>query len=144
MCVNGAVIYVSLFGVGSWGPQSCQWLVLPSVFLTLPLQHAPCPAFLHHLFSLSPVFSNSPSLMVSFSQNINILKNFLSSVLSSPLPLMESYLNEYPLSSSSPPRLTFATAPMTICGAVTNLSGEKFPVNEASPYFALHFFHLSF
>lgn len=91
MCVNGAVTPVSLFSVGSWGPQSCQWLVLPSLFLMPPLQHAPHPGlFAPPLFSLSYIFKFSLS-NGTFSQNINILKNFLSSVLS-PLSFYEELL----------------------------------------------------
>lgn len=77
-CVNGPVTDVSLFGLGNQSLQSRERLVFPPALCILLLLYPPTRVRLHYLFSHSFTSSNSPSLMVLSSQNINILKNLLS------------------------------------------------------------------
>ena len=68
--VNRAATYFSLFGLGSWGCQSCQRLILPPT-----VSSSQC--FFYH-FSPFPLSSNSASGLVSSSQSVSIRKNLLS------------------------------------------------------------------
>lgn len=63
---------------GNRGLQSRERLVFPPALCILLLLYPPTRVRLHYLFSHSFTSSNSPSLMVLSSQNINILKNLLS------------------------------------------------------------------
>lgn len=126
-----AATYFSMFGLGSWGCQSCQRLILPLVLGILPPQY-PLGLFVPLLSSLSSVFKLSLSIdfilsEYEYTQVSAILKknppsSFLYLLLFS-LPVLSwrSYLTEGPLISSSLPHLLFAATPVT---TVTNF-GEK-------------------
>ena len=114
--VNRAATYFSLFGLGSWGCQSCQRLILPPT-----VSSSQC--FFYH-FSPFPLSSNSASGLVSSSQSVSIRKessilgenkitllSLLSPVFSLPYLSWKSYLNKCPLFPSSLPHLPFATEP---------------------------------